>query len=129
MNVKEIKTLVGIMEDSSLTALEIEVPDLKLRLSAAPEPAAWRRCFSRRYIPCLRPHRPRRRKPFRRRLPRLSSLPPQSRRPRPGRTLSIRDQSAYGRRILYLLRTGGGALRDKGHSGEKKAMWCALSRP
>ena len=32
MNVKEIKTLVGIMEDSSLTALEIEVPDLKLRL-------------------------------------------------------------------------------------------------
>ena len=27
MNVKEIKTLVGIMEDSSLTALEIEVPD------------------------------------------------------------------------------------------------------
>ena len=30
MNVKEIKTLVGIMEDSSLTALEIEVPDLKL---------------------------------------------------------------------------------------------------
>ena len=31
MNVKEIKTLVGIMEDSSLTALEIEVPDLKLR--------------------------------------------------------------------------------------------------
>ena len=32
MNVKDIKTLVGIMEDSSLTALEIEVPDLKLRL-------------------------------------------------------------------------------------------------
>ncbi len=32
MNVKEIKTLVGIMESSSLTALEIEVPDLKLRL-------------------------------------------------------------------------------------------------
>ena len=30
MNVKEIKTLVGIMEDSSLTALEIEVPDLSL---------------------------------------------------------------------------------------------------
>ena len=26
MNVKEIKTLVGIMEDSSLTALEIEGP-------------------------------------------------------------------------------------------------------
>lgn len=36
MNVKEIKTLVGIMEDSSLTALEIEVPELKVRLERNP---------------------------------------------------------------------------------------------
>ena len=43
MNVKEIKTLVGIMEDSSLTALEIEVPDLKLRAGAQRRnQAAWR---------------------------------------------------------------------------------------
>ena len=32
MNVNEIKTLVEIMEDSSLTAMEIEVPELKVRL-------------------------------------------------------------------------------------------------
>ena len=83
MNVKEIKTLVGIMEDSSLTALEIEVPDLKLRL----ERSAGTGSVAEVLQP---PDRPRRRKPFRRRLPRLSSLPPQSRRPRPGRTLSIK---------------------------------------
>ena len=83
MNVKEIKTLVGIMEDSSLTALEIEVPDLKLRLERSAGTGSVAEVLQR-------PHRPRRRKPFRRRLPRLSSLPPQSRRPRPGRTLSIK---------------------------------------
>ena len=79
------------MENSSLTALEIEVPDLKLRLersagtgsvaevlqppvysvpAAAPAPAP-------EAVPAAI-------------LPRLSSLPPQSRRPRPGRTLSIK---------------------------------------
>ena len=89
MNVKEIKTLVGIMEDSSLTALEIEVPDLKLRLE--------RSAGTGNVVEVLQPPvysvpaaAPRRGKPFRRRLPRLSSLPPQSRRPRPGRTLSIK---------------------------------------
>lgn len=36
MNVKEIKTLVGIMEGSSLTALEIQIPELKVRLERTP---------------------------------------------------------------------------------------------
>ena len=90
MNVKEIKTLVGIMEDSSLTALEIEVPDLKLRLERSAGTGSVAEVLQPPVysVPAAAPAR--RRKPFRRRLPRLSSLPPQSRRPRPGRTLSIK---------------------------------------
>ena len=87
MNVKEIKTLVGIMEDSSLTALEIEVPDLKLRLERSAGTGSVAEVLQ---PPVYSVPAARRRKPFRRRLPRLSSLPPQSRRPRPGRTLSIK---------------------------------------
>lgn len=32
MDIKEIKTLIAVMEESSLTALEVEVPELKVRL-------------------------------------------------------------------------------------------------
>lgn len=32
MDIKEIKALVGMMEESSLSALEVEVPELKVRL-------------------------------------------------------------------------------------------------
>ena len=88
MNVKEIKTLVGIMEDSSLTALEIEVPDLKLRLERSAGTGSVAEVLQPPVysVPAAAPA------PAPEAVPaaRLSSLPPQSRRPRPGRTLSIK---------------------------------------
>ena len=70
MNVKEIKTLVGIMEDSSLTALEIEVPDLKLRLERSAGTGSVAEVLQPPVysVPAAAPAPAR--KPFRRRLPR-----------------------------------------------------------